>query len=590
MTQKEKALFFLFCLGCTLLAANAGSTHLLNSVTFSSPGNSVTTIPSNIVNTSTLSTSLTTTSTVPTTMSTVIPFDFSMSFIRTNTSLTSSACPPYSSECAGEFDGTISLTSGSTQPVTLTVSGCPASAHYCGITSATTVNPTNMIAFDYAWTTAPAPGNYFITITGTGGGVTHSVTLQIFVFQPATSTLSTSSISTSTTVATTSISPNSIKYRLTVGVSPAGSGFVNPASETYSANAIVYIMATPIPGNAFLSWSGTGIGSYSGSNSFNPVIMYGNITETAQFVKSSNSITTTSIATSTTASTTATTSSSTSTTTIPANSIFYHLITWVIPSGYGTVLPNSGNYAVNSIVWINATAARNYTFIGWNGLGPGNYTGNYASANVAIHGNITEIAQFIRSQTSITTTTSVTTTLQTTTLSTSVTTVPATTAPTTTIAAPPSSVTFTLHLHPGWNLLSVPLLYSSEVNTTCNSEIQSPVWQLQSGQFIRAYNTEGGNGYWLKLSDSCSVTFAGQPLTSAQLPSLSVGWNLIGALNYSAPFNSIAGNCRAVSGPMSFDPSSGTYYNTSTISPGKGYFVKVASACSMGNAPPPLPS
>ncbi len=587
MAQKEKALFFIVCLGYTLFIANAGSTHLLPAVTFSNPGNSVTTIPSNYVNTSTISstipTSFTTTSSVPSTLSTVIPFDFSMSFIRTNMSLTSSACPPYSSECAGEFDGTISLKSGSPQPVTLTVLGCPASAHYCEITSANPAYPTNSIAFDYGWTTAPAPGNYFMTITGTAGGVMRSVTLQIFVFQPATTAPSTST-SVSTTVATTSINPNSIKYRLTVGVSPSGSGFVNPGNGTYSANAIVYIMANSIPGNSFLSWSGTGSGSYSGSNSFNPIIMYGNITEIAQFVKSSNSITTTT----STASTTATTSASTSTTTILGNSMFYHLITWALPSGYGTVLPNSGNYAVNSIVWINATAARNYTFIGWNGLGPGNYTGNYASANVAIHGNITEIAQFIRSQTSITTT-SATTTLQTT-LPTSVTTMPPTTSPTTTVAASPSAVTFTLHLRPGWNLLSVPLLYSSEVNTTCNSEIQSPVWQLQGGQYLRSYNTEGGNGYWLKLSDSCSVTFSGQPITSAQLPSLSEGWNLIGALNYSAPFNSIAGSCKAVVGPMSFDPSSGTYYNSSMISPGKGYFVKVASACSMGNAPPPLPS
>ena len=76
---------------------------------------------------------------------------------------------------------------------------------------------------------------------------------------------------------------------LTMSVNPAGSGSASPASGYHPAYSRVEISAQSIGGYSFVSWSGSGQGSYSGTNERATVTMYGAITEVANFAYSQQS-------------------------------------------------------------------------------------------------------------------------------------------------------------------------------------------------------------------------------------------------------------------------------------------------------------
>jgi hypothetical protein len=84
-------------------------------------------------------------------------------------------------------------------------------------------------------------------------------------------------------------------YLLTTAVNPSGAGYVivfSPPSSTGWYNAGVKVILTPVAnaGYKFLSWTGKGTGSYTGTGSDNSatIIMNGPITETANFEQTSS--------------------------------------------------------------------------------------------------------------------------------------------------------------------------------------------------------------------------------------------------------------------------------------------------------------
>jgi hypothetical protein len=61
-------------------------------------------------------------------------------------------------------------------------------------------------------------------------------------------------------------------------------GKVSPASGWKNSGTVVSISATPNSGFSFSSWTGSGIGSYSGPNNPASITMGGPITENATFI------------------------------------------------------------------------------------------------------------------------------------------------------------------------------------------------------------------------------------------------------------------------------------------------------------------
>jgi hypothetical protein len=82
------------------------------------------------------------------------------------------------------------------------------------------------------------------------------------------------------------------QYYLTMQVNPPAGGSVSPSSGWQNAGTVLTISATANTGYVFSSWTGTGSGSYSGTNNpaTNAVTMSAPITETANFGQTAGTI------------------------------------------------------------------------------------------------------------------------------------------------------------------------------------------------------------------------------------------------------------------------------------------------------------
>ncbi|MGC8600000.1 MAG: InlB B-repeat-containing protein [Nitrososphaeria archaeon] len=73
------------------------------------------------------------------------------------------------------------------------------------------------------------------------------------------------------------------QYYLVMEGNPSNGGSVSPGSGWYDAGSRVTVSASPNSGYAFLSWSGSGSGSYSGTNNPSTITVNSPITEIANF-------------------------------------------------------------------------------------------------------------------------------------------------------------------------------------------------------------------------------------------------------------------------------------------------------------------
>jgi hypothetical protein len=219
-------------------------------------------------------------------------------------------------------------------------------------------------------------------------------------------------------------------------------GTVNPASGWRNAGSTVSISATPTNNTqvsySFAGWTGSGAGSYSGTNNPASITMNGPITENAAFTQNAVQVTVQANPAGRTFSvdgtpyTTAQTfswqpgSSHTIATTSPQNGATGVRYVWTNWSGGGaishivapttnktytatfrtqyfltmtrgtggTVSPASGWRYSGAAVSIRATPASGYSFTDWTGSGTGSYSGTNNPASITISGPITEAATF----------------------------------------------------------------------------------------------------------------------------------------------------------------------------------------------------
>jgi hypothetical protein len=73
------------------------------------------------------------------------------------------------------------------------------------------------------------------------------------------------------------------QYYLTVHVSPNGAGAITLKSGWVNAGGAVTLTASPNAGHKFTSWSGFGVGNYTGSKNPATITINAPITETANF-------------------------------------------------------------------------------------------------------------------------------------------------------------------------------------------------------------------------------------------------------------------------------------------------------------------
>ena len=220
-------------------------------------------------------------------------------------------------------------------------------------------------------------------------------------------------------------------------------GTVSPTSGWRNSGATVSISATPTNNNqvsySFADWTGSGAGSYSGTNNLASITMNGPITESAAFTQNPVQVTVQTNSAGRTftvdgspytaaqsfswqpdsSHTTATTSpqngdtgvryvwtnwsdggaishtvAPTTNKTYTANFGTQYYLTMTHGTG-GTVSPTSGWRGSGSTVSISAMPASGYHFNNWTGSGTGSYSGTNNPASITMDGPITEAATFI---------------------------------------------------------------------------------------------------------------------------------------------------------------------------------------------------
>jgi hypothetical protein len=272
-------------------------------------------------------------------------------------------------------------------------------------------------------TTSPQSGGtgvrYVWTNWSGGGAISHTVV-------PTTNTTYTATFRT--------------QYFLTMTHGPSGT--VSPSSGWRNSGATISLSATPTNNNQvsyiFAGWTGTGAGSYSGTNNPASIIMNGPVTENATFTQNnvqvavqtnptglSFTVDGTSYTTTQTFSwqpgsthTIATTSPQSGATgvryvwtnwsgggaishtvapttnkTYTANFNTQYFLTMSHGTG-GTVSPTSGWRNGGAAISISGKAATGYSFTSWSGSGTGSFSGTNNPASITMGGPITETATF----------------------------------------------------------------------------------------------------------------------------------------------------------------------------------------------------
>jgi len=126
-----------------------------------------------------------------------------------------------------------------------------------------------------------------------------------------------------------------------------------------------------------------------------------------------------------------------------------------------------------------------------------------------------------------------------------------------------------------WNLVSVPLTVNDYTKTILYPTAVSEAVAYQEGYASQA-TLQNGVGYWMKFNGAQQIMLTGLFRTSETI-SVTEGWNIIGSISSAVDASSITSNPPGLVTSQFFGYDHG-YINSSTIEPGKGYWVKVSES------------
>lgn len=151
-----------------------------------------------------------------------------------------------------------------------------------------------------------------------------------------------------------------------------------------------------------------------------------------------------------------------------------------------------------------------------------------------------------------------------------------------------------INLQTGWNMISLNVHPESMDITDIFNDIMSSMVMIKSpdGVFVpdNPYNTltslADGKGYFVKVSSPCNLLVYGNAINLAQPINLNLGWNLIGytpqiTLNLVVALANIADHLIQIKGEEGVYEPNNPFSNLSILRPGKAYWIKVNTSCSL---------
>jgi len=126
-----------------------------------------------------------------------------------------------------------------------------------------------------------------------------------------------------------------------------------------------------------------------------------------------------------------------------------------------------------------------------------------------------------------------------------------------------------------WNIVSVPLTMGDYTKTVLFPTAATDAYTFDGG-YVSYDTLENGKGYWLKYTSGGMISHDGLVSTEDTID-VAEGWNMVGSLSSSisiANVSSIPGGI-VTSDFYAYD---GAYTRSSTLEPGKGYWVKAGQS------------
>ncbi|HLB00521.1 MAG TPA: FISUMP domain-containing protein, partial [Bacteroidota bacterium] len=139
------------------------------------------------------------------------------------------------------------------------------------------------------------------------------------------------------------------------------------------------------------------------------------------------------------------------------------------------------------------------------------------------------------------------------------------------------TITYTVNVSAGWNLLSLPVQVADGASGTVFPDAISNAI-IFNGGYASLDTLKKGLGFWMKFASADTIPVAGGGMFIDSL-NLRAGWNLIGGLTTPVAVNLIVTEPPGIVGSKFFRyvPGSG-YAQTDTLQPGYGYWVRANRA------------
>lgn len=137
-------------------------------------------------------------------------------------------------------------------------------------------------------------------------------------------------------------------------------------------------------------------------------------------------------------------------------------------------------------------------------------------------------------------------------------------------------ITNTYAVAAGWNMISVPLTVSDGRTTSLFPTAVSEAYRYVQGVgYARRDTLVNREGYWLKFNSSQTVSISGSERVQDTIV-VNAGWNTVGSISFPVEVDSIVQVPGGIiqSGFFTFD---GSYIPTSTVDPGKSYWVRASA-------------
>lgn len=136
----------------------------------------------------------------------------------------------------------------------------------------------------------------------------------------------------------------------------------------------------------------------------------------------------------------------------------------------------------------------------------------------------------------------------------------------------------------GCYLVSVPLTADSLVSKLFPDAEGSiaHVWDSSRERFDAVTKVEQEKGYWISIPRKMNHVITGVPVTSYVAKFTSIGWHMIGSVASQVDFSDPQDiPDSSVVAAFGWNPVEQTYSRTTTLEPGKGYWIAVAQKCEL---------